>query len=183
MKYSLKSNYALFSFIAIAFLTVLIFSKCAKDDNTTKVNNVTQNLSEGYKGIITNPNAERLNNKNHFMSADSIESWAARFAANKPLLNSNKLLNTTDIMSNSSSFNSKLIRTIINNENCIGLRIINGMSSDMKIHTMFVGIKPDYSILYVEDPTSISNTSNTLARDTIRRTTGVLGGGEFGISP
>lgn len=183
MKHSLKSRFTFFSFIAIALITVLIFSKCAKDDNSTSNENQSQNMAEGYKGVMTNPNAETLNNRNHFMSADSIESWAARFAANKGLINTTKNLEASDILNNASSFNSKLIRTIINDENCIGLRIINGMSSDMKIHTMFVGIKPDYSVLYVEDPTTNITTSNTLARDTIRRTTGVLGGGEFGSTP
>jgi hypothetical protein len=179
-------KFRVFVLFTSALLFVILFSKCNKKDNEKK-------CCEGYTGKITNPLAGKLVNTCHFIEQDSIAAWTARYQENKKpglpdTLKGPKALQGLPginyLPGDSSSFNSCIIKKIICDENCIGLRVVYGMSADKKIHVILVGINPDYSTLYIKEPEECC-TSNTqqLQNAASSTVTGKIGGAEYGQIP
>jgi len=164
--------------ISTALLIVMLFTKCSHKVTETK-------CCEGYTGKVTNPNAERLVKQCHFIPVDSIVVWTARYQENKKRGTEDKLPAIGEILGDSSSFNSCIIRKIISDENCVGLRVIYGMSEDKKIHVILAGINPDYSTLYIKEPTECctSNVQGVQNAPAAAGGGGKTGGAEYGQLP
>ncbi len=110
----------------------------------------------GYTGLLTNPQAITLSKVYHFIEKDSIDKWTERYKTYKDSISRNHLPGVGgSIFQDSSSFYNTIIRKIIGNENSIGLRVLNGMDAEKKVHTIFVGINADYSSLYIPEPTEL----------------------------
>lgn len=135
-------------FLVVALvLTSLLFSQCCKKCKEK------EDCCEGYTGAITNPDADTLLDQCHFIIKDSIDTWTARYQANKNLICNDTLPGQNAVLGDSSSFNRCIVKAIICNDSCIGLRVIYGMDPDYKMHVILVGIKPDYTSLYIPRPT------------------------------
>lgn len=174
---------------------VFLFSKCCEPAPPTK------SCCEGYTGPITNHLADSLRNKDHFIIKDSIIAWTARYEANKNFFNQKGFPNANDAFGYSTSFNRCIIKAIICNDSCIGLRVVYGMSPDLKVHVMMVGIKPDYNSLYIKRPEAcLEKTKKETAKTTELnkgiKTTNMfqgdnksltsmsdIGGAEYGMEP
>ncbi len=105
----------------------------------------------GYKGPIVAPQAISLYGIDHFIPKDTIDDWTARYDANNALLKKNNFKGS-ELLVNSCSFNGYYVRLLLCNKNCIGLRVLHGMDTKLKVHIILVGIKPDYSTLYIPKP-------------------------------
>ena len=86
------------------------------------------------------------------------------------------------MLGDSCSFNNNIVKAIITNDSCIGLRIINGMDAANKVHVILVGIKPDYSTLYIKKPKDCGVEKNAAAKDG-GEPDDDLGGGEWAQNP
>lgn len=193
-----RSNTAAAAFFLAAFSALLLLSSC---DNDSKKS------CEGYTGKITDPRADSLVKRCHFLSKDSIELWVSRYESYKKELMV-KLENRTEtkdsanakaeemkaamdamsarfLMGGSVSYNSCIIRKILCDKNSIGLRVLYGIGSDNRIHIILVGIQPDYSNLYVEGEDCCDKSINkTLGAGAGDGATGkTTGGAEFGQMP
>ncbi len=162
---------------ALFFVIIIIFANCDNEQN-----NIAD--CDGYTGEVTNKSAKTLIAKCHFIPKDSIDSWTIRYKNNKQSIGSVNL-EAANIMSDSCSFNNSIVRAIITNDSCIGLRVINGMDASNKVHVMLVGIKPDYSTLYIKRPTScdITDTLNKNTNKNDGEPDDDLGGGEMAQNP
>ncbi len=188
MKLSLK--FRSLALGSIALFTVILFSQCKED---VKKPGDEKDCCKGYTGKLTNPRAEKLRDRCHFITEDSIDSWTDRYKAYKAShYDSLSTINSSDpafkfLNGSSISFNHCIIKSILCNENCIGLRVLYGMSADKKIHIIIVGIKPDYNNLYVDEPKECCpNKSSSLENltDGITGLTGsTQGGAEYGQMP
>ncbi len=106
----------------------------------------------GYSGPVVSPNAISLYATNHFIPKDLIDKWTARYEAQTGLPSNGSLKIRDLVVSNSYSFNGRYVRLILCNKDCIGLRILLGMDENNQVHIILVGIKPDYSTLYIPKP-------------------------------
>ena len=163
---------------------MICFSGCKRAANA-------QNCCEGFTGKPTDPRAEKLVNTCHFIGSDSIAAWTARYQENttrtrgdndtlrglvpRPGLN--------NLLGDSTSFNSCIVKKILCNENCIGLRAIYGMSPDRKIHIILVGIKPDYGTLYIPEPEECCGPDGSKKVRGAQFGPGATGGAEYGQMP
>jgi hypothetical protein len=140
---------------------------------------------DGYTGEVTNKSAAALQKKCHFMPKDSIDIWTARYQKNKISIANNSLPNATNVLGDSCSFNNSIVRAIITNDSCIGLRVINGMDASSKVHIILVGIKPDYTTLYIKKPKDCGEVKSAAAKggDPDDDPDGDLGGGEYADMP
>jgi hypothetical protein len=138
---------------------------------------------DGYVGKVTSPQAASLQKICHFMGKDSIEVWTARYQKNKNSIANNSLPNATNVLGDSCSFNNNIVKAIITNDSCIGLRVIQGMDSKNIVHILLVGIKPDYSTLYIRKPKDCGEVKSVSAKDGGGDTEDELGGGEMGQNP
>ena len=169
------------SFLALFILVIFIQSCCRNSSDEKK-------CCEGYTGsVVKNSKADALRNKCHFMIKDSIVSWTARYQANKNLVYLDSLPGYSKILGDSCSFNRCIIKAIICNDNCIGLRVIYGMDPvHKKVHIILVGIKPDYSTLYIPRPDECCG-NNTMAKNnggnTLSGSGPELGGAEYAQMP
>jgi hypothetical protein len=136
-------------FIIIFLSATLFLTRCKKE----KEDQEEEKCCEGYTGAITDPSASSLVNKCHFIIKDSIIAWTARYQTYKYLICNDSLPGVNNVFRDSCSFNRCIIKAIICNDNCIGFRILFGMSPDKKVEIILVGIKPDYSTLYIKWPT------------------------------
>jgi len=194
----LKINHSVSAFIIAAFTSLLLLSSC---DNDSK------KCCEGYTGKITDPRADSLVKRCHFLSKDSIELWVGRYETyKKELLRGQE--NRTDtkdsanakeadmkvamdnmaarfLLGGSVSYNSCIIKKILCDENSIGLRVLYGIGSDNRIHIILVGIQPDYSNLYVAGEDCCNNSLNKSlgAGAGDGAAGGTKGGAEFGQMP
>jgi hypothetical protein len=161
-----------------AIILIITFTKC----NTVAVNESNCN---GYTGDVTNKAAKVLMATCHFMGKDSIDSWTIRYQKNKANIGSTSLPTVTSILSDSCSFNSSIVRAIITNDSCIGLRVINGMDASNKVHVLLVGIQPDYTTLYIKKPKDCAVKDILNQKDATKDDDpdDELGGGEMGIEP
>ncbi|MEO5888631.1 MAG: hypothetical protein ABIQ31_00200 [Ferruginibacter sp.] len=164
--------------LTTAFLIIVLFSQCNKKAAEPK-------CCEGYTGKLTNPNAERLVKQCHFIPADSIEVWTKRYQESKKRGTENNvsLPGLGEVLGDSSSFNSCIIRKIISDEKCIGLRVIYGMSEDKKIHVILAGINPDYSTLYIKEPEECCPGNTKQVQMAPAGDNGKIGGAEYGQLP
>ncbi len=153
-----------------AIFSVLFFSQCTDMEPVTDC--------DGYTGTVTNKQAIALQAKCHFMTKDTIAVWTARYQRNKPTASPT----SNAIFGDSCSFNSSIVRAIISNDSCIGLRVIYGMDEKNAVHIIVVGIKSDYSTLYIKKPTDCGGKSNTAAKDG-GEPDDDLGGGEWAETP
>jgi hypothetical protein len=169
----MKQNFKQLKFvlIGIAASVLLIFSACCHK----------KDCCQGYTGTITDSSANALKNVEHFILKDSIVSWTARYQANKALICNDSLPGVADVLGDSCSFNSCIIKAIICNDSCIGLRVIYGMDVMKKVHILLVGIKPDYSTLYISRPSECI-ISRSMAR-TAMPAGDEKGGGEYAQYP
>ena len=166
-----------------ALFTLVLFSKCHTKDNNKKG-------EDGYKGEVTDSLAKRLVHTCHFIEKDSILIWTSRYEENKrkdfpdnqPGLQGQPGNNY--LPASSTSFNSCIVKKLVNNEKSIGLRVVFGMSADKKIHVIFVGVNPDYSTLYIEEPPECCGGSNAQMQLTPRSAgSAKIGGAEYGQLP
>lgn len=191
MKHS--SRKPLVTIFIITIFSVFILTQC-QDKN--------KYIITGYTGPLTNPKSVALSQVNHFIEKDSIDKWTERYQLYKDSIKMNHLPGVTGpIFKDSCSFYNTIIRKIIGNENSIGLRMLQGMDAEMKVHTIFVGIKPDYSSLYIDEPEDLNDkggngkdgkgTSNLnkglspFAQTSGTKTgkSGKVGGAEYGTMP
>jgi hypothetical protein len=142
-----------FLFPTVIFFLVLFFTRCTNTIETADC--------DGYTGPVTNKQALALQAKCHFMSKDTIALWTERYQKNKPTT----APSTSAIFSDSCSFNNSIVRAIITNDSCIGLRVIYGMDEKNMVHNILVGIKPDYSTLYIRKPKDCGGEKSTTAKD------------------
>jgi len=148
-----------------------------------------QKGDSGYTGEIKDPRAKTLVSICHFIPADSIKTWTARYQRDSIAgkLSQDQQPAMSQLLRNSSSFNSCIIRELINNKESIGLRVLYGLSTDGKLHVILVGIKPDYSDLYVKVPAECC-TSGTMMDKALNSPSGLsggngTGGAEYGQMP
>lgn len=193
-----RFNIIAVAFIITAFSSLVLLSSC---DNDSK------KCCEGYTGKITNPSADSLLKRCHFLSKDSIELWVGRYDAYKKEL-IGKLKDRTDnkysanakeadmkiamdnmaarfLMGGSASYNSCIIKKLLCDKNSIGLRVLYGIGSDNKIHIILVGIQPDYTNLYVDGkdccPDPVNKSLGAQSADAMGGS--AKGGAEFGQMP
>jgi hypothetical protein len=159
----------------VLFSAVLIFTRCGHEVKDDK------KCCEGYTGAMSDPRADSLKTKCHFISKDSIIVWTARYQANKNLICTDSLPGVGHVLGDSCSFNRCIIKAIICNENCIGLRVIYGMNANKKVKIILVGIKPDYSTLYIPKPNECCP-SPAMAKSVMGSGSGV-GGAEYAQWP
>ena len=175
-------NFRAFVLFTTALVTIILLSKCKPHDPEKK-------CCEGFTGQLTNSQAQKLKRTCHFIDVDSILAWTNRYQENKrrnPGDNTQGLQGQPGIdylLGDSSSYNSCIIRKIICNENSIGLRVVYGMTADKKIHVIFVGVKPDYTTLYIEEPVECCNSNTQLQNAAAGAPPGKLGGAEYGQLP
>jgi hypothetical protein len=158
-----------FVLAAVAFFAVLFFTQCTDEAPLTDC--------DGYTGPVTNKQALALQARCHFMSKDTIIVWTERYQKNKPAASPT----STATFGDSCSFNNSIVRAIITNDSCIGLRIIYGMDEKNIVHNILVGIKPDYSTLYVRKPKDCGVGGNAAAKG--GGPEDEVGGGEMGMNP
>jgi hypothetical protein len=177
----MKFNYSVSKMFVLLLLIILaaVFTKCTS--STTSIENC-----DGYTGPVTNKNAAALQKVCHFMPKDTIAMWTARYQKNKT--NINTKLPDSPVLGDSCSFNNSIVRAIITNTECIGLRVIYGMDEKNKIHVLLVGIKPDYSTLYVRKPADCG--VGTIEEKRVKEDKAKkgepeeeLGGGEMSLNP
>jgi hypothetical protein len=168
----MKKQFFSFKFVlaAVAILSLVFFTQCTSDASFTDC--------DGYTGPVTNKQAIALQAKCHFMTKDTIAVWTDRYQRNKP--NASPTGNAT--FGDSCSFNNSIVRAIITNDSCIGLRVIYGMDEKNIVHIIVVGIKPDYSTLYIRKPKDCGVEKNVAARDG-GDPEDDLGGGEWAENP
>ena len=130
-----------FSTILIAFTGIFTLSGCKQLDQSEK-------CCQGYRGSVTN-RSNTLLHRDHFITRDSIISWVNRWNAHKSGFPQANMVDSVGIVGVSHSFNKYIIRAIICNDSSIGLRVLTGQSADLKVHTILVGIAPDYANLYI----------------------------------
>ncbi|MEJ7586386.1 MAG: hypothetical protein WKI04_02370 [Ferruginibacter sp.] len=164
--------------LVTGFTLVILLSHCKRNDNT-------KNCCDGNEAKATGSRAISLVKQCHFIPEDSIRIWTERYQRSKKERSAAGLSNTGDILGDSSSFKSCIIRKILCNENSIGLRVVYGMSEDKKIHVILVGIRPDYATLYIEEPEECCNIKpNTMkALPPPPGNKSRLGGAEYGQMP
>jgi hypothetical protein len=157
--------------LLFALFILTFFTKCIQSTNVINC--------DGYTGPVTNKQALALQAKCHFMPKDTIAVWTARYQKNKPT--GAPLPPTSNPFGDSCSFNNSIVRAIITNDSCIGLRVIYGMDEINKVHIILVGIKPDYSTLYIRKPKECGLEKNMGTKDGDGDDD--LGGGEMGLTP
>ncbi len=144
----------------------------------------------GYNGPVRSDSVTSLYGIDHFMIKDSILIWTERYQANKALIKNDSLPPVGNVLGDSSSFSGCFVRALLCNDSCVGLRVLFGMDPQKKVHVILVGIKPDYSTLYIPRPTHCyplpSGSAAPKAKgsdgDFFDKTT-VLGGLEMGQIP
>lgn len=166
------------SFCTIAGLIIITFFSNCNDGSTNNIN------CDGYTGEINNKNSAALIATCHFITKDFIDSWTARYQKNKSQIGTANFP-ASNVLSDSSSFNNSIVKAIITNDSCIGLRVINGMDIKNKVHLLLVGIKPDYTTLYIGKPIDCDG-NNQLNKNEARQSgepEDDLGGGEMALEP
>jgi hypothetical protein len=158
-----------FVLTAVAIFSVLFFTQCTDE--------VPLSDCDGYTGTLTNKQALALQARCHFMSKDTIAVWTARYQKNKPTASPT----ATTTFGDSCSFNNSIVRAIITNDSCIGLRVIYGMDEKNIVHNILVGIKPDYTTLYVRKPKDCGVSGDMQKKG--GEPEDEVGGGEMGMNP
>lgn len=102
----------------------------------------------------TTPQARKLVDSTcHFISKEQIAEFVNRYQKLKTSSDTSvaggKLKFT---LTDSCSFNNIVIRAILADKRCIGLRVVYGVGRDNKLHAIIVGIAPDYSTFYIKRP-------------------------------
>lgn len=196
-----RSKFRMIAMITIVFASLLICSSCN--------NNNDKKCCKGFTGKITDGRADSLQNRCHFLSKDSIEIWVSKYEEYKKTLDRNQGYNTNTNTSKDSitatqgsmsaeldkmaasflrggsvSYNNCIIKKILCHENSIGLRVLFGIGGDNKIHIILVGIKPDYSNLYVDaaDDCCTQSMSKALGAG-VSGLSATAGGAEYGQMP
>ena len=195
MKFRLKLRMA--ALIVMAVTSVMMLNSCNDNDG--------EKCCEGYTGKITDPRADSLVNRCHFLSKDSIEIWVSRYEGyQKELMNKRSYktnngdtsntqggnmstgldnMSTAFLMGGSVSYNSCILRKIISDKNSIGMRVLYGIDGNNKMHIILVGVKFDYSNLYVSGDDCCDKSLNKSLGASLTNESGVLGGAEYGQMP
>lgn len=113
---------------------------------------LSKNCCKGFKGEYTSEQSILLQQRDHFILKDSIIKWTNRYNERKDLFCKGGLPVPGRFFDSTSSFNRCIIKAILCNDSCIGLRVLYGMDHFYKVHIIIVGIKPDYSNLYIPRP-------------------------------
>jgi hypothetical protein len=179
MKFS-RNNLLLFALSLLLFI-LAFFLRC---NNDVKKNDdvKTDSCCQGFTGTVTDSAANVLKNTCHFMIKDSIEAWTARYQNNKTQIANNQIGGIPNVLNDSSSFNRCIIKAIICNDSCIGLRVVMGMDINKKVHVILVGVKPDYTTLYIRRPAECCP-SSTKSKGAPDDPSGDWGGAEYGQIP
>jgi hypothetical protein len=192
-----RINLPIAVFIVAAFTSTMLLSSCNNDDS--------KKCCEGYTGKVTGADAESLLKRCHFIHEDTIALWVKRYEAFKERLDrkpdyrtnmkdtanakADEMKAELDNMSKrfllggSVSYNSCMIKKILCDKNCIGLRVLYGIGSDNKIHIILVGIQPDYSNLYVTAEDCCPDPLNKTLGAGLTSPTDAKGGAEYGQMP
>jgi hypothetical protein len=172
----MKKHFFSFKFVlaAVAFSSVLFLTQCTGEASFEDC--------DGYTGTVTNKQALALQAKCHFIPKDTIAVWTERYQRNKSATGDSSL-SVGSILGDSCSFNNSIVRAIITNDSCIGLRVVYGMDEVKKVHIILVGIKPDYSSLYIRKPKDCGVEKNAAAKDGDGEPEDDLGGGEWAETP
>ena len=166
--------------IGLLLFCILMLSQSCKNYQSEK------KCCEGYTGPVTGNNANSLRNACHFMLKDTINSWTARYQANKNAICNNSLPGINKVLGDSCSFNRCIIKAIICNDSCIGLRVVYGMDPLKRVHIILVGIRPDYTTLYIPRPNECCGQPNMAKVDDNNILNGdgsKLGGAEYAQMP
>jgi hypothetical protein len=140
----------------------------------------------GYNGPTRSSYVDSLYGIDHFIIKDSILEWTARYQANKALIRNDSLPPAGNVLGDSCSFSGCFVRALLCNDSCVGLRVIYGMDTEKKVHVILVGIKPDYTTLYIPRPTRcypLFTAPKGKGSDGEFFDDSVLGGLEFGQKP
>jgi hypothetical protein len=192
-----RFNLPIAAFIVSVFTSTILLSSCNNDDS--------KKYCQGYTGQVTGANAESLLKRCHFIDEDTIAVWVKRYEAFKEKLdrkpdyrtNMNDTANVKAdemktemdnmskrfLLGGSVSYNSCIIKKILCDKNCIGLRVLYGIGSDNKIHIILVGIQPDYSNLYVSAEDCCPDPLNKTLGAGLTSPTDAKGGAEYGQMP
>jgi hypothetical protein len=177
MRFS-RNNLLLFALALLLFIFAF-YLRC----NRGKIEPIVSDTScQGFTGTVTDSAANRLKNTCHFMIKDSIVAWTARYQLLKADIVNNHIGSVADVLNDSSSFNRCIIKAIICNDSCIGLRVVMGMDINKKVHVILVGVKPDYTTLYIRRPTECCP-SSTKSKGAPDDPSGDWGGAEYGQIP
>jgi hypothetical protein len=193
MKFRINLSMALL--LSIAFATSLSLSSCKEDDD--------KKCCEGYTGAITEARADSLVKRCHFIKQDTIKDWVSRYEAYKKTLDYRKeykmQADTTQnqapampplsaasvefLKNGCVSFNNCIVKKILCDKNSIGLRVLYGIDTNNKIHIILVGIKPDYTDLYVDGDECCNKSMNQKLGAGLTSITDNKGGAEYGQLP
>ena len=98
----------------------------------------------------TNESAINLVKKDHFLNQTAIEMWSQTYKDWETGRASDLSNGCKYPVGYSTSFNRCIIKAILCNDDCIGLRILPGIDpATDSVHLMLVGIDKDYNNLYV----------------------------------
>jgi hypothetical protein len=170
-------NFRVITLVLLSLFGAVLLNGCTND---------APGGGEGYTGEIKDSSAKKLVNTCHFISKADIADWVSRYkkdSTGKITIQNQSAFSY--LLNNSISFNSCIIRKLINDANSIGLRVIYGKSPDNQIHIILVGINPDYSNLYIkaEKECCDQNTLKKLGAQADGLSDGEFGGAEFGQMP
>jgi hypothetical protein len=115
----------------------------------------------GYNGPVVSQQAINLYARDHFIPKKTIDDWTARYEANKALIKNDSSKVNNNLLGDKCSFNGRYVKLLVLNENSIGLRVLYGMDPNFGVHIILVGIKPDYSTLYIPRPGPVSMEEDT----------------------
>lgn len=168
--------------VAVAILSLAMFSSCEKGKGGS---------GQGYTGKLEDSNAISLAARCHFIPKEQIVEWTKRYnesrlrkgreggqdsavQAEQPAPNF--------LTAGVASFNSCIIRKLINDSNSIGLRALMGLDEKNVVHIIFVGVSKDYKDLYVDETAECcSGNASGKSKDGVM---GVRSGGaEYGQIP
>jgi hypothetical protein len=190
-----RINFSMAVFISMVFISMVLLSSCNND----------RKCCEGFTGKVTDPRAESLQKRCHFIKKDTIEDWVRRYEEYKIKLgrktdyrtNPNDTLNAKDtemkaemdemstrfLKGGSVSYNSCIIKKILCDKNSIGLRVLYGIGRDNRIHIILVGINADYTNLYVDAEDCCPDPLNKTLGAGLTSITDAKGGAEYGQMP
>ncbi len=167
--------------LTVAFLSVLLFSSCQKK-------NVEMKCPSGFTGKLMDSRALKLDSVCHFIPEKTIKEWTNRYKEIQGrygnISKDSAAIQPDFLKAGMASFNSCIIRKLINDTNSIGLRVLLGLDNKNKIHVIFVGIDKDYKDLYVEESGECcKGTPQIESKDGVMGVTGRTGGAEYGQIP
>jgi hypothetical protein len=111
----------------------------------------SENCCPGYTLTEGDNNESAINlvQKDHFLNQATIELWSQTYKDWETGRDTSK--GCEYVVAPSTSFNRCIIKAILCDDKCIGLRVLPGIDPEHKdgVHLMIVGIDKDYNNLYI----------------------------------